>query len=541
MSSPLERYINWVPRFFYLLIAVSSGLSVLSIISSYYWFSLAFFCFALLNIGLYYFYSSVVKPCLSQQIQLENWAYLSSICGSFKPVQSQSVVATTINKLVDDWQLSQNVDFNFDQKIRSQVFIDPLTGIGNREYFNNRLEALLKEEDIQGAVLFIQLNDMEQIQSLYGELQVKQLLKQVISNIIKLVEKISGAYIARRSDFELALIIPGIYFAEAERLAGRLIKAIATIPLPVGTEKESFVHIGVSYFSHEENSYQIKSEADMALRTAQLQGPSQWFMYEPGEVEHVTAKGSLQWRTFLEKAICNNAFVLFFQPVVSTESHSPLHHEVLAKVRDTDGTLINARVFIPMAVKCGLIKKIDLMLIEQVCRLLSYDKHMKDDCSVNVSIDSLLDDNFVAKLRDVIAKYPNVTPQLIFEITEYHLVNHLAQLKTVMISLNQMGIRLLIDKVGQYISAAQYLKNSPINFIKLHASIVHDIDNSVENQIFIRSIALLCQQQNIAMYALGVERFEQWNTLVKLGVEGGQGHYFTEPVSHVAKAIHLHQ
>ncbi|MFD1619068.1 EAL domain-containing protein [Thalassotalea marina] len=539
MSSPIERLFTWVPRLLFVLVAVCSVLAVICAFIDRYSIALMFFIIGVINLGAYLVYSKHIQPILAHQLMLENWAYMSSICGSFQPVQSEGIVATTINKLIEDWQSSQNVDFTFDQEIRSQVFIDPATGIGNREFFNNRLEALLKEEDIQGAVFFIQLNETDQIQALYGDLHVKQLLKQVISNISKHTEKISGAYIARRCDYELALIIPGIYFTEAERLAGRLVKAISSIPLPIGIEKECFVHIGVSYFSNDENSYQIKSEADMALRTAQLQGPSQWFMYEPGEVEHVTAKGSLQWRTFLEKAISHNAFVLFFQPVVSTKSHNPLHHEVLAKVRDVDGTLVNARVFIPMAVKCGLIKQIDLILIEQVCRLLSYDKHMRDDCSVNVSIESLLDEKFIPKLLDILAKYHNVASQLIFEITEYHLVNNVGQLATIMNTLNQLGVRLLIDKVGQYISAAEYLKHCPINFIKLHASIVHDIDKSVENQIFVRSIALLCQQQNIAIYALGVERFEQWSTLIKLGVEGGQGHYFTEPVSHVAKAIHL--
>lgn len=539
MSSTVEHAIVWLPRFLLVLTGLCGLLTVHSVTQSVYWLTMVFAALSVISLSLYFIFAFAIKPYVLRIIQLENWAYMSSICGNYQQISQEGVVAQTINKLVDDWQGSQHVDFHFDQKIRSQALIDPATGIGNREYFNNRLEALLKEEDIQGAVFFLQLSDMEQIQTLYGEPQVRLLLKQVISNMVKHIESISGAYIARRSDFELALIAPGIYFTEAERLAGRLIKAISTIPLPVGIEKECFVHIGVSYFSHDENSYQIKSEADMALRTAQLQGPSQWFMYEPGEVEHVTAKGSLQWRTFLEKAISHNAFVLFFQPVVSSDSHCPLHHEVLAKVRDTDGTLINARVFIPMAVKCGLIKQIDLVLLEQVCRLLSYDKHMKDDCSVNLSIESLLDENFLSKLFDILAKYPNVTSQLIFEITEYHLVHHLPQLAKVMTTLNQLGLRLLVDKVGQYISAVQYLKQCPINFIKLHGSIVHDIDKSIENQVFVRSIALLCQQQEIAMYALGVERFEEWNALVKLGVEGGQGHYFTEPVSHVAKAIHL--
>ena len=100
-----------------------------------------------------------------------------------------------------------------------------------------------------------------------------------------------------------------------------------------------------------------------------------------------------------EKAIQRNAFVLFFQPVISNHNAAPIHHEVLAKVRDRDGCLISARVFLPMAIKCGMASKVDLLIVEQVCRLLTYDQPLRDDCSLNLSIDSLLSDSFIEGLE----------------------------------------------------------------------------------------------------------------------------------------------
>ncbi len=155
------------------------------------------------------------------------------------------------------------------------------------------------------------------------------------------------------------------FFTEVEKLAATLAKILVSLVLPIGVNEEEFVYIGVSYFSQAENSYQIKSEADMALRSARLQGPSQWFMYDPSEVEHTSAKGSLKWRTFLTQAIEKNAFVIFFQPAVAKDGEQVLHHEVLAKVRDVDGTLISARVFLPKASKGGLLKTIDCSLLNK--------------------------------------------------------------------------------------------------------------------------------------------------------------------------------
>ncbi|MDO6426284.1 EAL domain-containing protein [Thalassotalea sp. 1_MG-2023] len=469
---------------------------------------------------------------------MENWAYLANICHEYQDLVGQDVIARMVNRLVAKGRDVDNIDSMIDKGIRSKILLDEDTGLGNREFFDHRLDALLKEEGIQGAVYFIHFNEGELVYTLHGRTAVTQIFNQVIGSINMLLHKLSGCYLTRRGTYELALIAPGVYITEAEQLAQRMIKTLSSIALPIGVERDSFVHIGVSYFSQAENSYQIKSEADMALRSAQLQGPSQWFMFEPGEVEHVRAKGSLQWRTFLEKAIARNAFVLFFQPVLAATNEQSLHHEVLVKVRDEDGQLINARVFLPMAVKSGVIKEVDFLVLSQVCRLLNYDRHLTESCSLNLSIESLLSKNLLGKFKEILVRYPKISSQLIVEISEYHLVNEYLRLKPVLSQLQSLGVRLFIDKVGQYIESVDYLKECPISAIKLHASIVINIHQRSENQIFVKSLVKICQSQQVDIYAFGVECAEEWRTLKKLGVNGGQGHYFTEPMSQVAKAIH---
>lgn len=472
-------------------------------------------------------------------LELENWACLSQIRGTTQPLTSTHNIATQINLMQEALVKANNVDGLFDQQLRQQVLLDADTGIGNREYFNSRLEALLKEEDVQGAVFFIHLNDLELIASLYGQEQQDRLLESVIQCIKKRLVNVNSYFIARRSEAELALLIPGIFLRESEKLASKILETITKIPLPVGINNEDFVHIGVSYFSQEEKPYQIKAETDMALRSAQLQGPSQWFMYDPGELEQESAKGSLRWRSFLEKAIDASSFVIFFQPVISSKREQTLHHEVLSKVRDSDGSLISARVFLPMASKCGLTQKIDLLVFEQVCRLLTYEANQQDDCSLNISIESLLSVQFIESLTKKLNQFPKVAKKLIIEVSEYHIVNNLQELLPVFFHLESFGIRLLADKVGQYVVGAQYLKTCPIKYLKLHRSIVLGIDIKTENQVFIQSLKTMAQSQNVDVYALGVETYDEWHTLTRLGVQGGQGHLFTEPVAQVAKAIRL--
>ena len=281
------------------------------------------------------------------------------------------------------------------------------------------------------------------------------------------------------------------------------------------------------------------AEADMALRSAQLQGPNQWFMYDTGEVAVESAKGSLKWRTFLTRAIENNSFVLFFQPVISSVNDDILHHEILSKVRDGRGQLISARVFLPMAQKCGLSRQVDTLVFEQTCRLLQYEKNLQDSCSLNLSIESLLNAEFIEQIFTVLAQSPIIANKLIIEISEYHLFTNITKLAPVLNFLNELGVRILADKVGQYVVSADYLSMCPISFVKLHRSIVQHIEVRLENQVFIQSLKTSCLESNIAIFALGVETKQEWSTLIKLGITGGQGHFFTEPVAQMANAIQL--
>ena len=477
--------------------------------------------------------------------QLEDWANLFVIQGFASDIvlddSSKEIVTITLAIQQLQRQIRDNVasDIAADQSIRASALLDQETRIGNRAFFDNRLQAYLKEEDAQGAVLLIQFKELELIQSLYGYHQAMSLLSTLIQVTKQRLHVQPSYFLARHSDYELSILLPGIFIQEVKKLADRLLQNLQTVVTPIGINHDEFIHVGISYFGHAQAPYQIMSEADMALRTAQLQGPSQWFMFEAGELEEVKAKGSLKWRTLLNAAIAANGFVIFFQPVIACDSAKVLHHEVLTKVRDKNGALISARVFLPMAKKCGLKVQIDLLILEQVCRVLAYEQQQQDDCSINISIDSLLSKDFAEKFVSTLNQFAQVKARVMIEISEYQLVNHLTKLQPVIANLSAAGVKIIADKVGQYVVSAEYISVYPIYAMKLHRSIVIDIDKKIENQIFIQSLKTLVAVKNIPIYALGVEKQAEWRTLLQLGLKGGQGHFFTEPVAQVAKAIHL--
>ncbi len=497
----------------------------------------AFFAFFVFFTRLLIYKS--IDRSLDKVTAMEKWAHLSTVHGSIQPVPVLGAISETISSIIEKLNNTQHQYVRADQRIREQALLDYETGVGNREFLNNRLEAVLSEEDARGAVLLVNFQGLEVVQSLHGYNQALAILESSIELLVGKMDYLVNYFIARRGEFELAILVPGLYVNETEKLANRLLRSIDTITFPVGVNQEESCHIGISYFTQGHQSYQIMAEADMALRSAQLQGPSQWFMYDTGEVASESAKGSLKWRTFLTRAIQNNAFVLFFQPVISSKNDSVLHHEILSKVRDGHGKLISARVFLPMAQKCGLASNVDTLVFDQACRLLQYEKTLQDSCSLNISVESLLNDDFVEHVYTTLARTPDIATKLIIEISEYHLFSNVVKLEPVLNFIDEMGIRVLADKVGQYIVSTDYIRSCPISFVKLHRSIVQHVHERLENQVFIQSLKTSCLERKIEIFALGVESSEEWSTLIRLGVTGGQGHFFTEPVAQVANTIQM--
>ena len=496
---------------------------------------------ALLTLGLLFLrrrFSNRLTEQLTPINDLESWVNGNTIAKKTQPLvirnkraddNNHNAIADAIISIQLALEKAQQDKNLFDQELRENVLLDPTTRIGTQDFFKSHLAALLLEEDARGAVFLVQLKGCELIQNLYGETQAIHLLETAIDSIKSRIFNIADCFLSRRGEFELAILVPDLYVDEMEKLAERLLKNLMTLSLPIGISKDEFCHVGISYFKSGSKLYKVMSEADMALRSAQLQGPSQWFMYDPGEVAKETAIGSLKWRTFLTHVISNKAFVTFSQQVISNDNNQVLSYEILSKIKNSRGELISPRIFLPMAEKCGLSLALDFMVFEQVCEQIKTDQYT-NIYSINFSLDALLSEKFRERFLATLTETPKLIPHLILEISEYHLKSRKNELLPTLNIFKEYGLLLLADKVGQYIVNAKYLNECHISFVKLHRSIVLDIHKKPENQVFVQSMKVLCEPLNIQLFAVGVESIDEWLTLQKIGIDGGQGHFFDEPI-----------
>ncbi|MGI2260236.1 RNase E specificity factor CsrD [Shewanella sp. GXUN23E] len=418
----------------------------------------------------------------------------------------------------------------FDQFIRTNTFLDPQTRVGNRLFLNNRLEALSYQQRmiVPGTLYLIVLEGLEHVKALHGTEELNELLDTLIDGINKVLSVQPNSLLARRASNQFAVVVPQLSLAEADQLAERLLR-LCVSQLDVVTAKKGRCYIGAAYFREGDPRFQLMDEAEMALKAAQLQDASNWFMYDKGAVDEEFAKGSVRWRSLLESALAHKRVYAYGQSVMDIDNNV-LHTELFSRIKDQQGNVIRANLFIPMANKVGLMPRIERQLLEHVLGELAV-KYPEAQFSVNLSLDSLQSKAFVHWLTSYLLEHRSRTQRLIVEISEEVMVRHADTFASVLQMMKSMGARLCADHVGQDVVGIHYMSEYQVDLIKLHRSIVRQIHLRPENQLFVRSLIGGLYRTNVTVMAEGVELFEEWQTLQILGVSGGQGRFFGPPVA----------
>ena len=442
------------------------------------------------------------------------------------------VINRALTRLLEELKDAHKERSRFDKFIRSNTFLDPSTRIGNRLFFKNRLDALSNANGMMGhGVLYLlEMEDLDLLQQDLGEQVIAELIHGNIADLNQVLSAQPGCIFARRSNNQFAIVIPQISLKEADQLAIKLLKVCMSHAVQSIKGQDNIYYLGGAYFKTGDEKLQLLEEADMALKAAQLQGSSNWFMYDKGAVDIEFAKGSVRWRSFLEGALVDRRFVAFAQEVV--DSDDLVHHqEIFTRARDRAGNLVRATMFIPMAKKCGLMPQIERQIIERVMfGLLTKPENAHVSFCINLCLDSLTSRAFVRWLQTTLLEYRHLATRLLFEVSEVDVVQHQNKLRGPLDMIRKMGARLSVDHVGLQVVSTHYIKECHFDQIKLHRSIVRQIHLRPENQLFVRSLIASLYRTDVEVCAEGVEVLEEWQTLKILGVSAAQGGVFSEPI-----------
>lgn len=452
------------------------------------------------------------------------------LTGSHLPLAKDDSLSDKLLILQQNQQALSKREQEIRQLVKVQGLIDHDLAIGNRIYFESKLQHYLVDanEVPFGAFFLIQISHPEansnpttSIQRLAG---CAELLTQLTAHQPQ-------AVLARLAENDLAVLLPGMEQKDAETCGDRMASILSRSSFFVDYPDFDVLHIGYVIYQHGQTAYQVMAEADMALKTAQLQGPNAAYGFYPTHKPKI--KGSVWWRTELTNALKEQRFLLSFQPVFSWEQHDVIQHEVLVRLHTSENDKLNAAVFLPMAANCGLSQAIDQFVLLKTAKLCQAENIGQSRCSINLSVDTVLSKDWQPWLLEMINSQQLRAGQIAFELDEYHLIKNYKKLKPKLIQLQKLGFSLIVDHVGLTIEACPYLDELQIEAIKLHPSVVRQLDQQLEQQLFIRGLIASHFAKGVKVIAAGVENQQEWQVLKKLGVSGAQGFYFSQPLARI--------
>lgn len=410
---------------------------------------------------------------------------------------------------------------------------DTLTGLANRSEFELRLTEMINSATAfrqSHALLYIDLDQFKVINDTCGHSAGDQLLRELA---ILLKDKVRGSDIlARLGGDEFGLLLANCPRAKAVGIAEELLATITTYRFE--WEDKSFA-IGASLGLVEigegcGSAARVMSAADTACYAAKDSGRNRIQVYQPDDVEMARRHGEMHWVARIAKAFEEERFLLYHQPIVPLHGEEDeLHIEILIRLVDENGRMIPPNSFIPAAERYNLMRSVDRWVVAHTFNWLVANPTQQVVCSINLSGQSIGDEQFLHYLFNQF-KGTGVPPgKVCFEITETAAIANLNKAADFIGELKAIGCRFSLDDFGSGLSSFSYLKNLPVDYLKIDGIFVKDMAHADVDHAMVEAINNVGHVMGIKTIAEYVENDAIREKLRAIGVDYAQGYGIALP------------
>ncbi len=406
---------------------------------------------------------------------------------------------------------------------------DSLTGIPNRLNFVEKLNRYIHLKQ-PFAVWFVDLDRFKEINDSFGHSIGDGVLQEVANRLAKTIGLES---IARFGGDEFAIIVEN---AQNKNDTEAIIKHFLEMlmePMNIdGYEIFITCSAGASFFPHDaQSAEELLRNADSAMYQAKDEGKNTYQFYTQEMTQKVYERLTLE--NSLRKALSNQEFMLHYQPQVDMSLGKVIGFEALIRWNHPEFGIVSPIKFIPIAEETGLIIEIGEWVIEEASRQMSEWKREGLDpgyIAVNISAKQLIHGNLEKIVPTILKKHNCLTEWIELELTESIIMNNPDYSKNILTQLSEMGFKLAIDDFGTGYSSLAYLKNLPMNKLKIDKSFVDNLPDSQADGEIVKSIIHLAKGLNLNIVAEGIENDKQGKFLLKEGCLIAQGYYYYKPL-----------
>jgi diguanylate cyclase (GGDEF)-like protein/PAS domain S-box-containing protein len=422
------------------------------------------------------------------------------------------------------------------RKLSYQASHDSLTGLINRREFEERLSRALGDLERVGAppqvLLYMDLDQFKVVNDTCGHTAGDLLLRQLGELLQSRVR--DSDVLARLGGDEFAVLLSNCDLAKAVTVGEALREAIASFRF---VWRDRSLQVGVSIGAVElgtETSEvsDLLSRADVACYVAKDLGRNRIHVYQEGDAAELHRE--MQWIARINKALEEQRFELFFQPIVAiSDAVDPTpRFELLLRMREESGEFVPPNAFIPAAERYNIMPSLDRWVIEQVL-----ENHVCGEASaasryiltVNLSGTTLNDARFLDFILDTVGSKELPPGVLCFEITETAAIENLFHVTRFMNALRSHGCTFALDDFGSGLSSLTYLKNLPVDYLKIDGHFIRNVARDSADRSVVEAIARMATALDIVTIAERVESHAVMHALSLLGVGYAQGYHIARP------------
>jgi diguanylate cyclase (GGDEF)-like protein len=439
------------------------------------------------------------------------------------------------------------------ESLSHQAYHDPLTGLANRVRFRECLANALRGERRETvAVLMLDLDGFKYVNDSLGHAAGDRLLVSVAGRLLNATR--GSDTVARLGGDEFAILLENVHDEKDATIVADRVLAALREPFTVGTSHAVIgTSVGIARLKHSHAAGRrvddsapeaigdqidvLLRDADLAMYRAKSRGRGQFAMFEPAM--HHAALERLEMETHLRVALERKEFRLFYQPVVLLETGAMIGVEALVRWMHPRRGLVPPLEFIPLAEETGLIESLGRWVLEEACRqgaewhALARTHRPGESVlrvSVNVSGRQLQRPEFVGEVKQALAQSGFSSKGLVLELTESTVVGHPDVAGQRFRRLKALGVHLAIDDFGTGLSAMGYLRQFPVDILKIDKSFVEGVARGGSHATLARAIIGIGDAMSLTTIAEGIETEGQRKALRAMGCLLGQGYLFGRPM-----------
>ena len=427
--------------------------------------------------------------------------------------------------------------FRLSEELSYQATHDALTGLVNRSEFERRLQRVIEANqsmNAEHAICYLDLDQFKVINDTCGHLAGDELLRQLSELLFSQVRKRDT--LARLGGDEFGVLMEHCDIAHARRVTDSLRAIVEEFRFVWQDKKFSIgVSIGLVPISIElGNVNEVLSAADAACYAAKDAGRNRVHIYSIDDKQVNQHRGEMKWVARINQALEDDLFALYYQkivPIDQSKNHGE-HYELLIRMIDKEGDIIPPGAFLPAAERFGLSTKIDLWVVNSAFSWLAMHpaKQKKLElCTINLSGQTLGNDGFMEYLINKLDENLVVPSKICFEITETSAIANLANAIRFIKKIREKGCRFALDDFGSGVSSFAYLKNLPVDYLKIDGAFVRDIKADRIDRAMVKSINEIGQIMGKKTIAEFVENDAILQELKKIGVDYAQGYGISKP------------